>query len=222
MPDQPHIRLARCNCLLIVCGLAQVTRRGEEWQKHEAAGWASLHAAEPQPHRTVWTQPLKRDLAPNLGGCVGDQRKLSVLNFAFAQRCHKLGVTTSAAASDPEVRRRVANELWVDVGASIPRGPWRCSPSLPVVTRRSQWYSFGEDKFVGPELALAVYGRQLSREQWAALGATKKERDMIGNCMAAQPMAAIMHAVVFVVSSGAFEALASPHAARVGERPEAA
>jgi len=104
---------------------------------------------------------------------------------------------TRKAATDPDLRRQAADQLWVDVSQSAARCPWRVGANLPVVTRTSTWYSYAADTVVGPEQALAAYGRQFSPDVWASLHAAKQAREMVGNVMAAQPLAAILHAIIY-------------------------
>ena len=65
---------------------------------------------------------------------------------------------------------------------------------MPTCTTSSELYKFDEDQVVEPEEVLAIYGRQLPR---GAHGISRQDlQDLVGNCMAVQPVAAILAAII--------------------------
>ena len=120
----------------------------------------------------------------------------NMLDLAFLARCVELGVPVHSACHDVEVRNAVKAKLWVDLSQSISREPWKCG-DMPVYHTNYRMYSYEHDCKLEPEEVLAVYGRDVRHPHHASEG---EMRDLVGNCMAAQPLAAVLHAALFTIS----------------------
>ncbi len=64
---------------------------------------------------------------------------------------------------------------------------------MPTYTTSSLLYSYEHDCQIKPEEALALYGRPVLHEHQAT---QDDMRDLVGNCMAVQPVAAVIHAAL--------------------------
>ena len=149
-----------------------------------------------------WTQPPDRNLTPKLLGCgisasphAATTRETELLDLAFVHRCRELGMRLREACEDPEARAKVAAGLWVNMSQAISRKPW-AHGSIPTYATSSRWYSYEHDEKVEPEEAFALYGRAIGVDQAAS---TRDVQDLVGNCMAAQTIGAVVHSVLLVL-----------------------
>ena len=146
-----------------------------------------------------WTQPAVQALTPKFRGCgfqasshAAAQRQFELLDLAFIYRCRDLGVRLRDACEDRAVRAKVASGLWANLSQSISRKPWHYG-DMPTYTTSSRLYSFEYDEKVDAEEAFAVYGRPICHEH---LARGRDTQDLVGNCMAAQAIGAVLHSVL--------------------------
>ena len=118
-------------------------------------------------------------------------RQREMIELGFLWRCVGLGVSLEASSA-AAVRARVAQGLFVDLSQNPTRAPWRCG-EVAAITTSSQIYSYELDTVLLPEELWAAYGRFVRRAE--ACSATQI-RSLLGNCMAVQPVATVMHALV--------------------------
>ena len=147
-----------------------------------------------------WTDPPSGTTAPKLAGCRASShaaRTMSqeLLDLAFLYRCVQLGVPVRDACHNAEARAKVAKGLWVDLSQMPRRKPWRVGP-MPTFTTSSALYSFELDQQLEPEHVLAAYGRPVCHSH---LASKADMQDLVGNCMAAQYIAAVVHSVLLTL-----------------------
>ncbi len=195
-----------------------------KWRSEASAFRSQLHewgGNETCVYPRPWTEPLVASLRPRLHGCsfeasshAARTQSVELLDLAFLHRCLDLGASVRDACHDQATRAEVAKGLWVDLSQSIQRKPWRFGP-MPTYTTSSLLYSYEHDCQLEPEEALAVYGRPVLHEHQASLD---DMRDLVGNCVAAQPLAALIHCALLTLGRsvpGLWESpLPSSHAGR--------
>ena len=162
----------------------------QELQAHwEADAW----------YARPWTQPL-RGLPPLLIG-VHTARTLDLVDIAAIDQCRRIGCSPRALAQDDALRRRVAESFYVDVSQSHKRRPWR--KRAPTATTAMQLYSFSEDHVLLEEELFAAYGRHVEVDAMIAVGLGRADlRNLLGDCMAVQPVATILHCMVVSCAQG--------------------
>jgi hypothetical protein len=166
----------------------------EKWEKQARKYMGNFQANVPDALWTLrpWTEPAGA-LQPQLRGVKRLPRVMALLDIAFLQQCLFFNVPPKVAATDHSIRRKIAEQLWVDLSQGIDREPWKRGP-MPTCTTSSELYKFDEDQVVEPEEVLAIYGRQLPR---GANGISRQDlQDLVGNSMAVQPLAAVLAAIV--------------------------
>ena len=90
----------------------------------------------------------------------------------------------------------MAKDFYVDLSQSVDRKPWRHG-TFPTYTTASIVYSYEHDARIEPEEVMAMYGRPFLRGHHLA---RDDIQDLVGNCMAAQPVSTLLHA--FLLSVG--------------------
>ena len=149
-------------------------------------------AADWHPH--PWTRPLVGP-PPLLFG-VRHARTQDLVDIAAIARCRKIGCSPLALAQDPTLRSRVAEDFYVDISQSHKRKPWR-EHRAPTATTAMQLYSFSEDHVLLEEELFAAYGRHVEVDAMIAAGFSRADvRNLVGDCMAVQPVATILHCMV--------------------------
>ena len=99
------------------------------------------------------------------------------------------------ASSDAASRARVAKDLYLDLSQSAARTPWRIG-SVGTITTTSRVYSYEFDMMLRTEDLLHAYGRDVARISKEQQG---QARVVLGNCMAVQPVAAVLHSLIIGV-----------------------
>ena len=143
-------------------------------------------------------------------------REVGLMEMAILERCVELGISPTAAATDPDSRRRVSKDLLVDLSQGVSRRPWKVG-RIGRLTTNSRWYSFCQDRVLQPEELWANYGRYVAGADGATHLNFPSVQRLCGNCMAVQPVAAIVHAMVCEYSGripGLWAAAASSGAVR--------
>lgn len=177
-------------------GLAQPHRGQPKWvrQSHvlreefrtywEAADW----------HSQPWTRPLVGPPPLIIG--VTTARARDLVDFAAIAQCRKIGCTPRALAQSPALRSRVADDLYVDISQSHKRRPWK-KGRAPTATTAIKLFSFSEDRVLLEEELFAAYGRHVEVDAMRAAGISRADaRNLVGDCMAVQPVATILHCMV--------------------------
>ena len=133
--------------------------------------------------------------AAQLLGCgVVTPAQRELLELGFLSRCAELRVPIPAS-SDAASRALVAKDLYIDLSQSAGRRPWRVG-SVGTITTSSRVYSYEFDMMLRTEDLMHAYGRDVSRiskEQQA------QARVVLGNCMAVQPVAVVLHSLIIGV-----------------------
>ena len=133
--------------------------------------------------------------AAQLLGCgVVTPAQHELLELGFLSRCAQLGMPIPAS-SDAASRALVAKDLYIDLSQSPERRPWRVG-SVGTITTSSRVYSYEFDMMLRTEDLLRAYGRDvahISKEQQS------QARVVLGNCMAVQPLAAVLHSCIIGV-----------------------
>ena len=135
--------------------------------------------------------PWETGGAQYLGGGLVHQRVRELLELGVLRRCLSLGISIESASSDAAARRSLAAGYFCDVSQSVVRWPFRLD-QLPTHTTAARIYSFEFDRFLSHEQVWAGLGRHanLAVMSRGAVG------DLLGNCMAVQPVATLTHAMV--------------------------
>ena len=127
------------------------------------------------------------------------QREL--LDLGFLSRCAQLRMPIPAS-SDAVSRARVAKDLYIDLSQSASRRPWRVG-SVGTITTSTRAYSYEFDMMLHTEHLWRAYGRDVTRvsdqQHSGHIKAISDQRLMLGNCMAAQPVAAVLHSLIIGV-----------------------
>ena len=123
-------------------------------------------------------------------------REVALMETAVLDRCFALGIPPTVAATDPDSRKRVAKDLLVNLSQGVKRKPWTVG-TIGRITTNSRWYSFDRDAVLQPEELWANYGRYV---HWATNLPLPTMQRLLGNCMAVQPMAAIVDAMICAYS----------------------
>ena len=107
----------------------------------------SALAAAPQP----WTRPARPALQP---ACMASGRLTTktaeLLDLAILCRRREEGVSPLAVATEPNVRRAMADQFCIDVSQAIARQPWTIS-NLMTITTSTRLYAFGQDAYLAPQ-----------------------------------------------------------------------
>ena len=184
----------------------------------------ALHQHWPRSDSGIscWTAPEPRSphITPAVcQGCSMRPREVSLMELAFLDRCVQLGISPTAAATDQDSRRRVSKDLLVDLSQGASRKPWSVG-RIARLTSKSRWYSFCQDRMLQPEELWANYGRYVAAANSATHLPCSSVQRLCGNCMAVQPVAAILHAMVCEYSGRipGLWAAASSDAAQGGAR----
>ena len=122
-------------------------------------------------------------------------REVALMVMAVLARCVALGLPPTAVATDPDSRKRVAKDLLVNLSQGVDRKPWSVGV-IGRLTTNSRWYSFDQDALLQPEELWANYGRYVAGEDSATQTPLPPMQRLLGNCMAVQPVAAILHAMI--------------------------
>ena len=121
------------------------------------------------------------------------------LEIGFLLQCVKKQVLLSDLTSSDAVRHRrdVAKGLFVDVSQGLSRYPWR-SGRVPTAVSQSKIYSYELDKRLTIGELWAGYGRCVLPCDGVS---HTLAADLLGNCMAAQPIATVLHALIAALGS---------------------
>ena len=122
-------------------------------------------------------------------------REVALIEMAVLDLCVQLGIPPTAVATDPDARKRVARDLLVDLSQGVQRKPWMVG-AIGRVTTHSRWYSCDRDAVLQPEEIWANYGRYVAGADSAIHLSISSMQRLLGNCMAVQPVAAIVHAMI--------------------------
>ena len=122
------------------------------------------------------------------------------LEIGFLWQCFKTQTPLSDLTSSDAVpaprhaarRQVVANGLFVDTSQGLDRWPWRRG-QVPTVATSSRIYSYELDKRLTIGELWAGYGRCVVPSHGLSHTMTA---DLLGNCMAAQPVATVLHALI--------------------------
>ncbi len=141
-----------------------------------------------------WTEPSFHMGRPVFQGCRLTPRMRQLANIAFQAHCVDLGIPLANASSHAADRARAAKAFWVDLSQAVQRKPGMCGV-MPTYTSNSTMYSFEHDAKMEPEEVLAMYGRPLSSSRHMS---PSEMQDLVGNCMAAQPLGLLLHTLLLV------------------------
>ena len=128
-------------------------------------------------------------------------REVALMEAAVLDRGAALGFPPTAVATDPVSRNLVAKDLLLDLSQNVRRKPWTVG-TITRLTTHSRWYSFDRDRRLQPEELWANYGRYVANADSATHLPAPTLHRLLGNCMAVQPVAAIVHAMVCAYSGG--------------------
>ena len=150
------------------------------------------------PAALAYRHPWSRNCAEPAPSRFLSQRMVELLDLCFLARCIEAGASMEQVCRNIHLRHRLAKGLWVDLSQAIERKPWRLN-DMPTYTTSSVLYSYEFQCIAEPEEVLAVYGRPIRHNH----GLSGEEmRNLVGNCAAAQPMAAMLHAVLAAFGLG--------------------
>ena len=163
------------------------------WQKA-----CELHEHWPRSDSgmSCWTEPRAPHIDPAAcPGCSMIPREVALIEIAVLDRCVALAIPPTVVATDLDARKRVARDLLVDLSQGVQRKPWMVG-GIGRVTTHSRWYSCDRDAVLQPEELWANYGRYVAGADSATHLPISSMQRLLGDCMAVQPVAALVHAMI--------------------------
>ena len=127
-------------------------------------------------------------------------REVALIDMAVLHRCVALVIPPTVVATDLGARKRADRDLLVDLSQGVHRKPWMVG-AIGRVTTHSRWYSCDRDAVLQPEEHWANYGRYVAGADSATHLSISSMQRRLGKCMAAQPVVAIVHAMLFEYAS---------------------
>ena len=135
------------------------------------------------------------------------RRTRDLLDVAFLHRCAQIGRSPLQVASNVAARSEAVESFYVDVSQSHTRRPWTCG-LVRTTTTATRLYSFTEDRVLSEEELWGALGRHVDVKQVEAAGVTRSDlRQMLGNCMAVQPLATTLYSLIAAFAAPLLEGM---------------